>query len=73
MIAGTLTHREALSEWTVAAARDVLSGRGRGGLRGLAFAGPASGGAQFLPGCSDIWRPAAKLIKADFIFARGAA
>jgi hypothetical protein len=28
MIAGTLTHRESLSEWTVAAARDVLSGAG---------------------------------------------
>jgi len=41
MIAGTLTHRASLSEWTVTAAREVLSGRGRGGLRGLAFAGPA--------------------------------
>jgi manganese transport protein len=40
MIAGTL-ERTSLSEYTVATARDMLTGRGRGWRRYLAFAGPA--------------------------------
>jgi manganese transport protein len=41
MIADALTPGSSLSEYTVAAARDWLTGRGHGWKRSLAFAGPA--------------------------------
>jgi manganese transport protein len=41
MIADTLTPGSSLSDYTVAAARDWLTGRGHGWKRSLAFAGPA--------------------------------
>jgi manganese transport protein len=41
MIADTLTPGLSLTEWTVAAARDALAGRGTRWGRSLVFAGPA--------------------------------